>query len=114
MLTLDECLKKGDLSSNRLLLYQKRWHKILKRELRIDYWAHRFYQGLDDKQIEHIFNIIVKHGIHESLLTSPDITFDWHSLVILDAIRHRSLQRSLEKLKAAPLRLLGTRIRPEG
>ena len=112
VLTLDECLKKDDLSSDRLLLYQKSWHKILKRELRIDYWAHRFYQGLDDKQIEHIFNIIVKHGIHESLLTSPDITFDWHSLVILDAIRHRSLQRSLEKLKAAPLRLLGARIRP--
>jgi geranylgeranyl reductase family protein len=114
VLTLDECLKNGDLSSDRLLIYQKRWHKILKRELSIDYWAHRFYQGLHDKQIEHIFNIIVKHGIHESLLTSPDITFDWHSLVILDAIRHRSLQRSLEKLKAAPLRFLEARIRPPG
>ena len=112
VLTLDECLKKGELSSGRLLIYQKRWHKILKRELSIDYWAYRFYQRLDDKQIEHIFNIIVKHGIHESLLTSPDITFDWHSLVILDAIRHRSLQRSLEKLKAAPPRFLDTRIHP--
>ena len=114
VLTLDECLKNGDLSSGKLSQYQKRWHKILKRELSIDYWAHRFYQGLNDKQVEHIFNIIVKHGIHESLLTSPDITFDWHSLVILDAIRHRSLQRSLEKLKAAPLRFLDARIRPPG
>lgn len=112
VLTLDECLKSGDLSSDGLLIYQKRWHKILKRELSIDYWAHRFYQGLNDKQIEHIFNIIVKHGIHESLLTSPDITFDWHSLVILDAIRHRSLQRSMEKLKAAPLRFFDGRTRP--
>ena len=112
VLTLDGCLNSGDLSSGQLSLYQKRWHKILKKELSIDYWAHRFYQGLDDKQVEHIFNIIVKHGIHESLLTSPDITFDWHSLVILDAIRHRSLQRSLEKLKAAPLRILGTGLRP--
>jgi digeranylgeranylglycerophospholipid reductase len=112
VLTLDECLKSGDLSSGKLSQYQKRWHKILKRELSIDYWAHRFYQGLHDKQIEHIFNVIVKHGIHESLLTSPDITFDWHSLVILDAIRHRSLQRSLEKLKAAPLRFLEARVRP--
>jgi len=112
VLTLDECLKSGDLSSSKLSQYQKRWHKILKRELSIDYWAHRFYQGLHDKQIEHIFNVIVKHGIHESLLTSPDITFDWHSLVILDAIRHRSLQRSLEKLKAAPLRFLEARVRP--
>jgi len=97
--TLDESLKADDLSSRQLVLYQKRWHKILKRELDIDYWAHRFYQSLTDKQAEHIFQIIQSHGIHESLLASPDITFDWHGKVILDAIRHRSLQRSLEKLK---------------
>jgi digeranylgeranylglycerophospholipid reductase len=97
--TIDESLRAGDLSSRRLALYQKRWHRTLKRELDIDYWAHRFYQGLTDKQTEHIFQVIQRHGIHESLLASPDITFDWHGKVILDAIRHRSLQRSLEKLK---------------
>jgi len=97
--TLDESLRAGDLSARRLALYQKRWHKILKHELDIDYWAHRFYQGLTDKQVDHIFQVILRHGIHESLLTSPDITFDWHSKVIVDAIRHRSLQRSLEKFK---------------
>ena len=97
--TLDESLKTGDLSSRRLAMYQKRWRRILKRELDIDYWAHRFYQSLTDKQTEHIFQVIQRHGIHESLLASPDITFDWHGKVILDAIRHRSLQRSLEKLK---------------
>jgi flavin-dependent dehydrogenase len=100
--TLDESLKAGDLSGRRLALYQKRWHRILKRELDIDYWAHRFYQSLTDRQAEHIFQIILRHGIHESLLTSPDITFDWHGKVILDAIRHRSLQRSLEKFKLFP------------
>ena len=109
--TLDESLKINDLSKRRLALYQRRWHKVLKNELAIDYWAHRFYQELDDKQIEHIFKIIERHGIHESLLASPDITFDWHSLVILDAIKHRSLQRSLEKLKAAPFRLFDGRTR---
>ncbi len=97
--TLDESLKADDLSAKRLALYQKRWHKILKHELAIDYWAHRFYQRLTDKQIEHIFQVILRHGIHESLLTSPDITFDWHGKVILDAIKHRSLQRSLERFK---------------
>jgi flavin-dependent dehydrogenase len=106
--TLDESLRADDLSSRRLAVYQKRWHKILKRELDIDYWAHSFYQGLTDKQAEHIFRVIQRHGIHESLLASPDITFDWHGKVILDAIRHRSLQRSLEKLKMGlPRRLTG-------
>lgn len=106
--TLDEVLRAGDLSSRKLAVYQKRWHKTLKRELDIDYWAHSFYQGLSDKQAEHIFRVIQRHGIHESLLASPDITFDWHGKVILDAIRHRSLQRSLEKLKMGlPRRLTG-------
>jgi geranylgeranyl reductase family protein len=96
--TLDTCLKEDDLSAKKLASYQRRWHRLLKNELAIDYWAHRFYQKLDDRQVEHIFNIIARHGIHETLLASPDISFDWHSKVILDAIRHRSLQRSLEKL----------------
>jgi digeranylgeranylglycerophospholipid reductase len=99
---LDEAFKAGDLSSARLSHYQKRWRKILGSELTIDYWAHRFYQKLDDRQISHIFNVIERHGIHESFLTSPDITFDWHSKIITEAIKHRSLQRSLEKLKLKP------------
>jgi digeranylgeranylglycerophospholipid reductase len=94
---LDEAFKADDLSAGRLSYYQKRWHKILSHELTIDYWAHRFYQKLNDKQISHIFDVIERHSIHESFLTSPDISFDWHSKIITEAIKHRSLQRSLEK-----------------
>jgi digeranylgeranylglycerophospholipid reductase len=101
--TIHEALGAGSLSALRLSVYQKRWHKLLKQELSIDYWAHRFYSGLDDKQVEHIFDIIERHGIHESILASPDITFDWHGKVILDALKYRSLQRSLEKLGIAPM-----------
>jgi geranylgeranyl reductase family protein len=88
----------GDLSAKSLSKYQRDWHKLLKQELYIDYWAHRFYQGLSNRQMEHIFDIMERHGIHESILASPDITFDWHGKVILDAFKYRSLQRSLEKL----------------
>ncbi len=95
---LNNALISDDLSEKYLSLYQKRWHHILSRELNIDYWAHRFYQKLDDHQIDHIFDIIERYGIHDTLLASPDITFDWHSKIILDAIRHRSLQRSLKKI----------------
>ena len=92
---LDASFKAGDLSARRLSRYQQRWQKILREELTIGYWAHRFYQKLDDRQICHIFDIIERHGIHESFLTSPDITFDWHGKIIIEAIKHRSLQRSL-------------------
>jgi digeranylgeranylglycerophospholipid reductase len=100
--TMHEALCAGNLSARGLSSYQRRWHKMLKQELSIDYWAHRFYRGLDDKQVEHVFNVIERHGIHESILASPDITFDWHGKVIFDALKYRSLQRSLEKLGMSP------------
>jgi hypothetical protein len=100
--TIDEALRKGDASARCLSSYQKRWHRLLKQELSIDYWAHRFYSSLDDKQIEHIFGTIERHGIHDTILASPDITFDWHGKVILDALKYRSLQRSLDKLGLSP------------
>lgn len=96
--TIHESLSSANLSARSLATYQRRWHKLIKQELAIDYWAHRLYSSLDDKQVEHIFGVIERHGIHESLLTSPDITFDWHGKVIFDALKHQSLQRSLEKL----------------
>lgn len=94
---LDKALKTDDLSARCLSRYQQRWHKILREELTIDYWAHRFYQKLNDRQICHIFDVIERHGIHESFLTSPDISFDWHGKIIIEAIKHRSLQRSLKE-----------------
>jgi digeranylgeranylglycerophospholipid reductase len=66
--TIHEALGAGSLSARSLSLYQKRWHKLLKQELSIDYWAHRFYGALGDKQMEHIFDVIEQHGIHESIL----------------------------------------------
>ncbi|MGD0354189.1 MAG: NAD(P)/FAD-dependent oxidoreductase [Dehalococcoidia bacterium] len=96
--TICDTIKNNNFSARNLSVYQKKWHEMLKRELAIDYWAHKFYRKLSDRQIEHIFDILEHHSIHESLLASPDITFDWHSNVILDAIKHRSLDKSLGKL----------------
>ncbi len=98
--TICDALKNGNFSARELSVYQKKWHNVLKHELAIDYWAHRFYRKLNNRQIEQIFDIIESHGIHESLLASPDVTFDWHSNVILDAIKHHSLQKSLAKLNS--------------
>ncbi len=98
----------GNFSARKLSVYQKKWHNLLKQELAIDYWAHRFYSKLNNQQIEHIFDIIERHDIHESLLASPDITFDWHSNIILDAIKHRTLEKSLAKLSKLTGRLDGT------
>jgi digeranylgeranylglycerophospholipid reductase len=99
--TIGDALDAGDLSAKRLSSYHRKWQKVLKQELSIDYWAHRFYKGLSNRQIEHIFDVIERNGIHESILASPDITFDWHGKAVLDALKHRSLQRSLSRMYPA-------------
>lgn len=101
--TLIEALKNNDLSTGMLSKYQRSWHKILEQELTVDYWAHRLYSKLNDDQIEFIFGIIQRYKIHESILASPGITFDRHSEIILQAVKHRSVQVALEKLKIKPL-----------
>ncbi|HEX75504.1 MAG TPA: NAD(P)/FAD-dependent oxidoreductase [Dehalococcoidia bacterium] len=95
--TLHQAFMADDLSAKQLSRYQKEWHKRLGKELKIDYWARRFYEKLDNQQIDHIFHIIKSNGIHESILASPDVSFDWHSNVILDAIKHKSLQRVVQR-----------------
>ena len=102
--TLHQGFAADDLSAKQLSRYHREWHKLLGKELKTGYWARRFYQKLDNRQIEHIFHIIESNDIHESVLASPDISFDWHSNIILNAIKHKSLQRALKLLRTMPLK----------
>ena len=68
--------------------YEKRWRKLLSRELRIGRWARWLFEKLNDRQIDHLFDIVQRNGISESLLNSADFSFDWHSRLILRGLRH--------------------------
>jgi digeranylgeranylglycerophospholipid reductase len=83
---LDRAMAGGDFSARALSEYEKRWKKLLARELRIGRWARRAFERLSDRRMERLFRVVQDSGATESLLNAPDFSFDWHSRLILRAL----------------------------
>jgi len=97
--TLHWALENDDLSAGSLADYERRWRRKLGRELKIGYWARKFYERLSDQQIDWIFDIIKSNGIDEALLKADDLSFDWHSGAVLRLIGHRVVSKALGVMK---------------
>ncbi len=97
--SLHQALKRDALSAKHLANYQREWQKKLGRELKVSYWARRFYELLSDKQIDNIFDIIDSNGIDEALLKADDLSFDWHGPVVLRLIGHQALSKAVKAMK---------------
>lgn len=102
--TLHRALQRDELSARSLAGYEREWKRKLKRELEIDYYARKFYERLSDRQIDRIFDIIKSNGIDEDLLKAEDLSFDWHSKVVLSLMGHRAMSRAFGMMKI-PFRL---------
>ena len=87
---LDEALSSDNLTAGQLSRYQKQWKVKMGRELSLGYWARQAYAKLSDGQIEGIFNALDSSGMAESLLNSGDLSFDWHSSLILAGLKRIS------------------------
>ena len=83
---LDQATTANDCSARALSEYERRWKKLLARELRIDRWARRAFERLSDRRIERLFRMVQEGRATESLLNAPDFSFDWHSRLILRAL----------------------------
>jgi geranylgeranyl reductase family protein len=95
-------LRADSFSARRLSNYEKTWKRRLGRELQIGYWARKSYEKLSDRQIEQIFDIIEANRIHESLLQSPDFSFDWHGNLILRALKDKRLYQAIRTVAKSP------------
>ncbi len=87
---LDAALKSDDLSMRRLAAYQKQWKARLGRELRRGQLARWTLTRLSDGQIERVFDVLGSNGIAQNMVESGDISFDWHSKLVLAALRYGS------------------------
>jgi len=96
---LHRALDDDDLSARNLASYEREWKKKLGRELKICYYARKFYEHLSDKQIDKVFDIIKSNGIDEALLKKDDLSFDWHGEVILKLLGHRVLSKAIKAMK---------------
>ena len=96
---LHQALKSNNLSANNMANYEKEWKRKLGWELKVGYWARKFYERLSDSQIDRIFELIKSNGIDEALLKADDLSFDWHGQVVLRLIGHQALSKALKAMK---------------
>ncbi len=96
---LHRALKSDDLSAKSLANYERDWRRKLGQELKIGYWARKFYERLSDRQIDRIFDIIKSEGIDEALLKAGDLSFDWHGKVVLRLLGHRVVSKAIGAMK---------------
>ena len=92
---LNRALKSDNLSAENLSSYQRECRKRLGVELRIGYWARKLYERLSDRQIDQVFDIIESNGIDEALLKAEDLSFDWHSKVVLRVMADKALSKAM-------------------
>ncbi|MBI4286401.1 MAG: NAD(P)/FAD-dependent oxidoreductase [Chloroflexi bacterium] len=95
---LHRALTVDDLSARSLAAYEHGWRRRLGRELRTGYWARRLFERLGDWQVAKIFDII-SNGALDAWLQSPDLSFDWHSGVILKLLTERAVSRAFRAMK---------------
>jgi digeranylgeranylglycerophospholipid reductase len=99
--TLHRAFQAREFSETRLASYEKRWRARLGRELKIGYWAHRFYSMLGNRQIEGLHNLISRNGMPRLISEMDDFPFDWHSRLLLKTLSHLAV--SIPALVINPL-----------
>ena len=97
--TLHQALKTNILSARGLAGYERYWRHKLGRELKIGYYARKFYERLNDRQIDRIFDVVKSNGIDEALLKAQGLSFDWHGEAVLRLMGHRTISKTLEVMK---------------
>ncbi len=89
--TAAEALAAGDFRARQLRRYERRWKKVIGRELRLGYYARALYERLGDAQIEGLLSRFASPDVQDELVQSRDFSFDWHSLTIQRAVRNDQL-----------------------
>ena len=93
--TLHGAIAADDFSARQMKSYETSWKAVLGRELRIGYYARRFYESLGDDQVECLLEILLSSNIQRELISSSDFSFDWHSGFILKLLGHQRLGRAI-------------------
>jgi geranylgeranyl reductase family protein len=97
--TLHRALENDNLSIKGLVSYERQWRRKLGQELKIDYYARKFFERLSDRHTDRIFDIIESNGIDKALLKAEDLSFDWHGEAVLRLMGHRALSKALKTMK---------------
>jgi digeranylgeranylglycerophospholipid reductase len=97
--TLKNALQTGNLSAHGLVGYERAWRKKLAREIRTGYLARRFYEMLNDRQVNRIFGLLETTGIIEELRQSEELSFDWHAAVVSRVMGQKLLAKTFNSIR---------------
>ena len=97
--TLKQALASNDLSAKGLASYERAWQKKLGGELKKGYRVRKFYELLNDPQIDKLFDTIDAEGMAEVLLRDGNVSFDWHSGGLLRILGSTALSRVSQVMK---------------
>ena len=104
-----DAFTEGDLTARRLEGYQRRWKAVFGKELRTGYYARVLFEALGDRQIERLLRVCVE--AQEDLIGAREFSFDWHSKVILKALRRGDLARLFTSVGPAVVPALSRLVR---
>ena len=88
---MNDAMAADDLSAETLAAYESRWKGVFGAELDVGYLARKAFEYLDDGQIDALLDTLVSRGVHRDVVASNEFAFDWHSRMILKALRHRRM-----------------------
>jgi digeranylgeranylglycerophospholipid reductase len=97
--TLKQALASNDLSAKGLASYERAWQKKLGGELKKGYRVRKFYERLNDPQIDRLFDTIDAEGMAQVLLGDSKVSFDWHSGGLLRILGNAALSRVSQVMK---------------
>jgi digeranylgeranylglycerophospholipid reductase len=97
--TLHDALGDDDLSAKRLARYERAWRKKLGSELRTGYRFRRLYERLSNRQIDRLFDIVKRAGIDKALLKAEDLSFDWHSHLIMKLLKYQVVAKTIGQIR---------------
>jgi flavin-dependent dehydrogenase len=84
---LHGALLDDDVSAKRLHIYQRRWKKLLDREMRIGMFLRKIWSALGNRQIECLFSLADNRRMADFIANSDDFSFDWHGRLLLKSLK---------------------------
>ncbi|RJQ39143.1 MAG: NAD(P)/FAD-dependent oxidoreductase [Dehalococcoidia bacterium] len=100
---LHHALDTDRLSAKDLADYDRRWRRLLGREMARGYRARKVFECLSDRQIDRIFAIINDTGLEKELANMKELSFDWHGKAITALLR-KGMRSGVSRLFARSLR----------
>jgi len=96
--TIEDAFSHGRFDDGILKRYEQRWRHELGGELEIGYRLRQIFAGIEDKQIDRLFEILNADGI--APMIHREAQFDWHKDLILMMSRQVIFRKYLQPLSA--------------